>query len=171
VTARRAIFLDRDGTLIVDVGYPRDPADVALLPGASDVLRALQRTWLLVIVSNQSGIGRGLITPEEATAVHDKMISLFAAEGVAFAGVYYCPHAPGARCDCRKPAPGLLLDAGLELDIDVSQSIMIGDKASDVEAGRTAGCAHVIRIGPDVDAIPCTRCDDWEAVLHVVRML
>jgi histidinol-phosphate phosphatase family protein len=171
VTTRRAIFLDRDGTLIVDIGYPRDPAHVVPLPGVADALRALQRSWLLVIVSNQSGISRGLITPQEATAVHDRMIELFAAEGVAFAGVYYCPHAPGARCDCRKPAPGLILDAAIELDIDVSRSIMIGDKASDVEAGRTAGCAHVIRIGPDVDAIACTRCDDWESVLHVVRAL
>src|SRR5262249_33558747 len=146
--------------------YPRDPSHVVLLPGVPDGLRTLQRSWLLVIVSNQSGIGRGLISPEEATAVHDRRISLFAAEGVAVAGGYYGPHDAGRRCECRKPAPGLLLDPAIELDLDVSQSVMIGDKASDVEAGRTAGCAHVIRIGPDVDAIPCTRCDDWEAVLH-----
>src|SRR6266481_2579523 len=103
----RALFLDRDGTLIVEVGYPNDPAQVELLPGAADALRELQRDWLLVVISNQSGIGRGLITPEQATAVHDRFVAEFTAAGVAFAGFYYCPHAPDARCACRKPAPGL----------------------------------------------------------------
>jgi len=161
MSAQRAIFLDRDGTLIVDVGYPRDPEMVELLPGVEEVLRPLQRDWLLVIVSNQSGIGRGVISPEEANAVHDRMISLFREHGVAFAGVYYCPHAPGAHCECRKPSPGMLLDAALDLDLDLEQSIMIGDKPSDVEAGRAAGCAEVIRLGGELDAVGGTRCSDW----------
>jgi histidinol-phosphate phosphatase family protein len=169
MSAQRAIFLDRDGTLIVDVGYPRDPAMVVILPGVSDALRPLQRDWLLVIVSNQSGIGRGVISPEEANAVHDRMISLFAQQGIAFAGVYYCPHAPGAHCECRKPSPGMLLDAALDLDLDLERSIMIGDKASDVEAGRNAGCAEMIRLGGDVDAVGGTRCTDWGAVANVIR--
>jgi len=167
----KALFLDRDGTLIVDVHYARDPELVQLLPGAGDALRELQRDWLLVIVSNQSGIGRGIIAPEEATAVHDRMVAWFAAAGVAFAGVFYCPHAPGAHCDCRKPAPGLILDAALELDIDLSVSVMIGDRASDIEAGRAAGLAHLIRLGPEVDAVPCSRCDDWDAALLFLRTL
>jgi histidinol-phosphate phosphatase family protein len=169
--SRKALFLDRDGTLIVDVHYPHDPELVQLLPDAAHALRELQRDWLLVIVSNQSGVGRGIIAPEQATAVHDRMVAWFAAEGVAFAGVYYCPHAPGARCDCRKPSPGLILDAALELDIDLTQSVMIGDRASDIEAGRAAGLAHLIRLGPEVDAVPCTRCDDWDAVLRFLRTL
>jgi histidinol-phosphate phosphatase family protein len=126
---------------------------------------------LLVIVSNQSGIGRGMIAADEATAVHDRMVAWFAAAGVAFAGFYYCPHAPGAGCECRKPSPGLILDAALELDIDLAQSVMVGDRATDIEAGRAAGCAHLIRLGPDVDAVPCTRCDGWDAVLGVLRRL
>ena len=138
--ARRALFLDRDGTLIVDVGYPRDPAQVELLPGAADALRELQRDWVLVVVSNQSGIARGLVSEREAAAVHAEFVARFAAVGVTFAGCYYCPHAPDAGCACRKPLPGLLLDAAAALDLDLAASVMIGDKPSDLEAGRAAGC-------------------------------
>ena len=144
---QRALFLDRDGTLIVDTAYPRDPARVVLLDGAADALRELQRDWLLVVVSNQSGIGRGLVTPDEANAVHDRFVALYATLGVAFAGIYYCPHAPGARCACRKPSPGLLLDAADELGVMLTRSVMVGDKPSDLEAGRAAGCAHVLQLG------------------------
>jgi histidinol-phosphate phosphatase family protein len=144
---RPALFLDRDGTLIVDVGYPRDPALVEPLPGALDALRDLQRRYALVIISNQSGLARGLITAAEAAAVHARTVDLFSAGGVAFAGAYYCPHAPDAACRCRKPAPGLLLDAARDLDLDLASSIMIGDKPSDLEAGRAAGCAQVVRFG------------------------
>ena len=163
--ARRALFLDRDGTLIVDVGYPRDPAGVELLPGAAEALRALQDEWALVVISNQSGIGRGMISEAEAAAVHDRFVAAFAAAGVRFAGFYYCPHAPDAGCACRKPAPGLLLDAARELGLDLARSVMLGDKPSDLEAGRAAGCAHVVRFGPDVDAAAATaRCEDWAQV-------
>jgi D-glycero-D-manno-heptose 1,7-bisphosphate phosphatase len=164
--ARRALFVDRDGTLIVDAHYPRDPAQVAPLPGALDALRALQARFALVIVSNQSGIGRGLVTRDEARAVHARVVELFGRAGVAFAGAYYCPHDPGAGCACRKPAPGLLLNAARELDLDLAGSVMLGDKPSDVAAGRAAGCRHALRFGPpdgdDTDRSP--RCADWPAV-------
>jgi D-glycero-D-manno-heptose 1,7-bisphosphate phosphatase len=167
---RRALFVDRDGTLIADVGYPRDPALVEPLPGAIDALRALGARFALVIVSNQSGLGRGLITEAEARAVHDRVIDVFARAGIGFAGAYYCPHAPEAGCPCRKPAPGLLLDAARELGLDLASSVMIGDKASDVAAGRAAGCGHTIRFGPDVDgADGSQRCDDWDAVAALLR--
>ena len=142
--SRRALFLDRDGTLIVDTGYPRDPALVEPLPGAIDALRALQASWALVIISNQSGIGRGLIAQSEADAVHARVVEVFAAGGVTFAGAYYCPHAPDAACRCRKPAPGLILDAARELGLDIGASAMIGDKPSDLAAGRAAGCERVL---------------------------
>lgn len=162
---RPALFLDRDGTLIHDVGYPRDPAQVALVPGAADALLALQDRWTLVVVSNQSGIGRGMIDEREAAAVHARFVAKFAELGVHFSGCYYCPHVPGAGCSCRKPAPGLLHEAADELVLDLARSVMIGDKASDLEAGRAAGCAHVVRFGPDVDgAAASARCDDWESV-------
>lgn len=170
--ARRALFVDRDGTLIVDVGYPRDPARVEPLPGAIDALRDLQAGFALVIISNQSGIGRGLVSEAEARAVHDRVIDVFARAGVAFAGAYYCPHAPEAGCPCRKPAPGLLVDAARELGLDLSRSIMLGDKPSDVAAGTAAGCARVLRFGPDVDgADGSQRCDDWPAVAQLLRTL
>lgn len=163
--SRRALFLDRDGTLIVDVGYPRDPALVEPLPGAIDALRALQASCALVIISNQSGIARGTITEAEAQAVHARVIAVFAQGGVTFAGAYYCPHAPDAGCRCRKPAPGLLQDAAAELDLDLAASVMIGDKPSDLEAGRAAGCATVLRFGPDVDGIDgARRFEDWPSL-------
>ena len=152
MTTRPALFLDRDGTLIVDTGYPRNPALVEPLPGAIDALRDLQRSYALVIISNQSGIARGKITPAEAAAVHARVVELFTAAGVTFAGSYYCPHGPDDGCRCRKPAPGMLLDAARELDLDLAASVMIGDKPSDVEAGQAAGCGRALLF------------DDWSSL-------
>ena len=139
-----ALFLDRDGTLIVDTGYPRDPALVEVLPGALESLRELQRIYKLVIISNQSGIGRGRITQAEADAVHARVVEVFAAGGVELAGSYYCPHAPDAGCRCRKPEPGMILDAAAELDLDLARSVMVGDKPSDLDAGRAAGVPTLV---------------------------
>jgi histidinol-phosphate phosphatase family protein len=169
VTARRALFLDRDGTLIVDVHYPNDPAQVELIPGAAEALRRLQKTWILVVVSNQSGIARGLITEAQAVAVHDRFVAAFAAGGVHFAGCYYCPHLPDAGCPCRKPAAGMLVEAARELGLDLKASAMLGDKASDLEAGRAAGCAPVLRFGPDADsAVADARCEEWREVVELL---
>ena len=178
MTARRALFIDRDGTLITDVGYPRDPALVEPIAGAIDALRELQASFVPVIISNQSGIARGLITCAEARAVHERVVELFARAGVGFAGAYYCPHAPDAGCACRKPAPGLLLDAARELGLDLARSVMIGDRPSDLAAGRAAGCGRVIRFGqlgrfgPDGEGDDGSqRCDDWPAVAAVLRVV
>ncbi|MBX3198774.1 MAG: HAD family hydrolase [Labilithrix sp.] len=139
--AVRALLLDRDGTLIEDAGYPREPAKVALLPGAAEALRdARALGYKLAIVSNQSGVARGLIQPSEARAVQARVEELFAREGVTFDGAWFCFHGPGDACACRKPAPGMLLDAAKALGVDLGGSIMIGDKASDVGAGVAAGC-------------------------------
>ena len=142
---RRALFLDRDDTLIVDTGYPRDPTAVVLVPGAAAALRALPTDVALVIVSNQSGIARGIVTPAEADAVAARVAELFAAEGVTFAAMYRCPHGPDDGCRCRKPAPGMLLDAARDLDLDLARSVMLGDKPSDVAAGEAAGCGASVR--------------------------
>lgn len=137
----RALFLDRDGTLIPDVGYPRDPNLVSLLPDAARVLReASGLGYVLVVVSNQSGVARGLIAPDEARAVQARVEELFAAEGVFFARSAFCFHGPDDACGCRKPAPGMLLDAARDLGLDLGSSVMIGDKPSDVGAGIAAGC-------------------------------
>lgn len=166
----RALFIDRDGTLIVDVGYPRDPEQVEPLPGAIAALRELRASFALVIVSNQSGIGRGLIAPAEALAVHERVLERFASGGVQFAGSYYCPHTPGAGCACRKPAPGMLLQAADELGLDLVGSIMIGDKPSDIAAGRAAGCGHLLWITPGDAADPtAVHCADWTEILAACR--
>jgi D-glycero-D-manno-heptose 1,7-bisphosphate phosphatase len=142
---RPAVFLDRDGTLVEDVGYPRDPEAVRLLDGAPEALAALRRAgYALVVVSNQSGIGRGLVSREEADAVHDRFVLELRGRGVELDDVRYCPHAPEDGCTCRKPAAGLLLDSARELGLDLSRSFMVGDKRADVEAGRAAGCRTVL---------------------------
>jgi len=130
--------------MIVDVGYPRDPALVTPTPGAIEALRELQATWKLVIVTNQSGIARGLITEAEANAVHARVVELFAEGGVHFTGAYRCPHAVDAGCRCRKPAPGMLLDAAAEHGLDLASSAMVGDRESDLDAGRNAGARTVV---------------------------
>jgi histidinol-phosphate phosphatase family protein len=159
--ARPALFLDRDGTLIEDVGYPRDPRRVYLLPGAAGALARLARLgFALVIVSNQSGVGQGLLTRAEAEAVHAEVVRRFAAAGVRFDGAYYCYHAPDEGCGCRKPAPGLLLRAAAELGLDVSRSFLVGDKPADVAAAAAAGCRGLL-FG--------ARAADWPAVVRWIE--
>ena len=164
------MFLDRDGTLIEVPGYLADPDGVRLLPGAADALQAMRsRGYVLVLISNQSGIARGLITREQAAAVHERVVETLAAAGVELDDVRYCPHAPDAGCECRKPRPGLLLDAASELGIDLDSSVMVGDKAADVGAGRAAG-TRTIAYGPGAaglgaDAAAAT----WPEVAEIVE--
>jgi len=140
----RAIFMDRDGTVMADVGYPRQPDDVELLPGAAETLARLRALgFKLIVVSNQSGIGRGLVTADEAAAVHKRFVAELRAHGVELDGAYYCPHSPEDACTCRKPLPGLIEQAARELGVDLADSFMVGDKESDVEAGRRAGCRTI----------------------------
>ena len=165
-----AVFFDRDGTLIEDVGYPRDPETVRILPGVTEALQRLSSAGLiLVVVSNQSGIGRGIITPEEANAVHERFVADFAAEGINFGDVRYCPHGPEDGCPCRKPSPKMLHDAAVPLWISLSHSFMVGDKASDVEAGRRAGCRTVLLNSPgdtstDADLVT----PDWRQAVDFI---
>jgi histidinol-phosphate phosphatase family protein len=137
---RRAVFLDRDGTLNREIGYIGDPADLELLPGVGAALRRLAAAGLdLVVVSNQSAIGRGVLPAEAIAAVNARLVAFLAAEGVALAGFYVCPHAPDAGCDCRKPEPGLILRARDELGLDLAASWLVGDSAKDVAAARASG--------------------------------
>jgi len=165
----RALLLDRDGTLIRDVGYPRDPALVELLPDVAEALReARAMGFRLIIVSNQSGVGRGLITPHEASAVQTRVEEVFAAAGVIFDGAYFCFHIPEDRCPCRKPAPGMLLRAADELALELGAAIMIGDKPSDVDAGRDAGCATVAFAGVRHPQASFT-CEAWSSLIGWLR--
>jgi histidinol-phosphate phosphatase family protein len=157
---RSAVFLDRDGTLIVDRGYLRDPEGIEFLPGALEALASFQRTGLaLVVVSNQSGVGRGLITAEEAGRVDERFLNLLTKAGIRLDGVYYCPHAPDAGCDCRKPLPGMIITAAKKLSLDLGSSVMVGDKPSDVLAGQAAGCRAVLFAAGPVDEASCR--PDW----------
>lgn len=134
----RAVFLDRDGVLIADKGYISRPEDVEILPGVRDALLKLQAAgWRLVVVTNQSGIGRGLFSVEDYERVTARMCELIQVE---FGGIFFCPHVPEDGCKCRKPKPGMLQAAAQALSIDLAQSVMIGDRWTDVEAGTAAGC-------------------------------
>lgn len=148
----RAVFLDKDGTLIKDVPYNIDPLLIELEKGAIEaLLRLQQRGYQLVIISNQSGIALDFFSEQNFLQLRDYILRLFETLGVGFNGFYYCPHHPKGKninyrksCDCRKPAPGLLLQAAKELNIDLTASWMIGDILNDVEAGAQAGCKTIL---------------------------
>ncbi len=134
------IFLDRDGTIIVEKHYLSDPAQVELEAGAGQGLKLLCDLGLsLVVVSNQSGIGRGKFGLEAAHAVNARVAELLAEHGVTIAGWYMCPHAPGTDCNCRKPQPGMALQAHQELNVPLQGAYVIGDKRIDVELGQAIG--------------------------------
>lgn len=142
---RRAVFLDRDNTINYDPGYLSDPASVRLLPGAAEGLRMLQAHGLpLVLISNQAGVGRGYFSEAMLHAVHARLVEVLAAEDIRLHAFYYCLHAPSDACFCRKPAPGMLQQAAREHNFNLPCSFMVGDKPSDVEAGRRAGCRTVL---------------------------
>lgn len=137
---RRAAFLDRDGVIIVDSGYVWRPEHIQLVDGAIEMLRAFAADgFALIVVTNQSGIGRGYYTEADFAAVTAHIDRLLLARGVAIEATYHCPHLPSARCACRKPKPGMLLRAAAEHDLDLDESIMVGDRESDVLAGVAAG--------------------------------
>jgi len=138
----KAVFLDRDGTLIEDPGYLSRPGDVRVLPGVPDALRRLSDAgYALVVVTNQSGIGRGYYSEDDYRLVTS---AFRGALGVSLAAVHHCPHAPDAKCSCRKPAPGMLQTAAREREIDLGRSWMVGDSDGDVLAGHAAGCRAVL---------------------------
>lgn len=146
---RRALFLDRDGVINVDHGYVARAQDFEPVEGVFDALRAAAaKGYLLVVVTNQSGIGRGYFSQEDYDRLEGHMRQLFASEGIDLAGIYHCPHDPAAACQCRKPEPGMLLRAAREHEIDLAQSVMVGDKLTDVAAGQAAGVGRAELVGP-----------------------
>ena len=155
--ARRAVFLDRDGTVFEDMEFSTDPGKVRALPGALDGMRRLQDAgYRLIIITNQSGVARGYFDEASLQAVHDYMVAWLRERGIDIEAVYYCPHYAGGKvakyavdCQCRKPKPGMLLRAAREHGIDLKQSWMIGDRPADVGAGRAAGCRTIrVLTGP-----------------------
>lgn len=150
----KAVFLDRDGTVILEKGHLRDPEAVELHAGAADAIRRLRDAgWAVFVVTNQSAVARGLLTEEELAAVHFRLVAMLGAEGASVDGIYSCPHHPegtvleyAVGCDCRKPRPGLILQAAREHGIDLASSIIVGDAGRDIEAGRSAGLAACVLV-------------------------
>ena len=149
---KRAVFLDRDGTINEDAGHITDPARFKLIPGATDAIRRLKDAgYFLVLATNQAGVARGLMTEPQLLRVMDAFEDLLRIKGVRLDAIRYCPHHAEEGtgfykqdCDCRKPGPGQLLSAAAEHDIDLGSSFMVGDHWSDVEAGLAAGCRSVL---------------------------
>ena len=142
MTSKPAAFLDRDGTIIEDRDYLADPDAVRLLPGAADAIVRLGRAgWPVVIVTNQSGIGRGYMTEADYHAVRRRLDELLADAGANVLATYHCPHDPNKlpACTCRKPAPGLYQRAAAEHGLDLRRSVYVGDRVRDIEAGLRAG--------------------------------
>ena len=149
----RALFLDRDGTLVHASHYPSRPEQLRLYDNIGPMLQVLQQQhgFRLVIITNQAGIARGYFTEADLQRMHDYLIDELAALGVHVDGIYHCPHHPDGvveglsiRCECRKPQPGMLLRAARELDVDLEQSWFVGDILDDVEAGNRAQCRTVL---------------------------
>lgn len=138
-----AIFLDRDGTIIQDVGYITDIKQVEFYPFSFTSLRALSKHFQLFIVTNQTGIAKGFQTEEEVLTVNAYIESVLLQEGIVIEQTYCCPHAREDNCNCRKPSPYFINDAASQFDIDISESFMIGDHPSDVECGLNAGVTPI----------------------------
>jgi D-glycero-D-manno-heptose 1,7-bisphosphate phosphatase len=143
----RAVFLDRDGTLIHEMEYLSRPEQVALFNGAATALHRLwEAGFRLFIVSNQSGVGRGYFTAEDVERVNARVLEIFGAEGVSFERIYFAPEAPGAPSRGRKPSPQFLFDARDEFHLDLGRSYVIGDKLSDLQCGWNAGVKQSILV-------------------------
>jgi D-glycero-D-manno-heptose 1,7-bisphosphate phosphatase len=163
-----AVFLDRDGVINVDSGYVGDWDSFVFLPGVIEAMRRLcDAGYALVVVTNQSGIGRGYYTEDDFHVLTERMCKELNQHGVSIAGVYFCPHLPEATlpyyrkaCDCRKPRPGLIHQALEELEIDPTRSAMVGDKDSDMLAALAAGIPHRYQVTSGEPYANCTAVDD-----------
>ncbi len=150
--SRPAVFLDRDGTIIREVNYLADPSQVELLAGAAEAIAQWNAAGVpVIVVTNQAGVARGYFAEERIAEVHRRLDVLLAEHHARIDGYYVCPHHPTAgespyRCDCtcRKPLPGMLIQAAAEHDLDLPRSAMVGDKISDLQAGAAAGCATIL---------------------------
>jgi len=173
--ANKAVFLDRDGVMNVDTGYVSHSDDFQFIEGAIEACQKIkEKGYLLVVITNQSGIARGYFSEDEFMTLTEWMDWSLADKNVDLDGVYLCPHHPDKgigdykkACDCRKPQPGMINSAVEHLDIDVSQSILVGDKISDINAGKNAGIATniLVRTGKDIT-------DEGEALAdHVLDTL
>ena len=156
-----AVFIDRDGTIIHDADYCSDPKQVQVFQGAPEALRRFrEKNYKLIIITNQSGIGRGFFTVEQYRTVEAEVLRQLG-DGLIDA-IYFCPDVPGVPSKCRKPAPGMILQAARDHDVDLARSFFIGDKEIDVECGHNAG-VRTIRVRTGFDKMTDGSCADWVA--------
>ncbi|MHC4949376.1 MAG: D-glycero-alpha-D-manno-heptose-1,7-bisphosphate 7-phosphatase [Planctomycetota bacterium] len=183
--AHKAVFLDRDDTLVDDPGYIQRPEQVMLLPGAAEALVQLKKMgYLLVVVTNQSGVARGLVTEEDLEQIHQKLKSLLAAEGAGIDAIYYCPYHPkgtlkdfSIESNLRKPNAGMFFQAEEELQVNLDQSWMIGDSYRDIQAGKAAGCHTIlvdvpgkIREKKETEPEPDRKAVNLREAVNIIRM-
>ncbi|MGA8849131.1 MAG: D-glycero-beta-D-manno-heptose 1,7-bisphosphate 7-phosphatase [Dehalococcoidia bacterium] len=183
----RAVFLDRDGVITQEPPYyAHKLSELELLPKSADAIRLLNENgFLVIVVCNQAGIAYGYYREEDAISFNQAMKDNLARDGARIDAMYYCPHHPEAKieryrldCNCRKPKPGMLTGAGKELNIDLKQSFMVGDKLSDVEAGKRAGCKTImVKTGQGVEELKKNEivCDYvakdlYNAVQHILSV-
>jgi D-glycero-D-manno-heptose 1,7-bisphosphate phosphatase len=147
MTRIHTILLDRDGTLIEERHYLRDPEQVVLVPGAAEPMRRLAELGCrFFLASNQSGIGRGLLTTDDYLAVHARLEGLLQSEGITLTGAAFCPHGPAEGCPCRKPLTGMWTELSARFGLHPESTVMIGDKAADIAFGRAIGCAETVLV-------------------------
>lgn len=141
----RAVFFDRDGTIAHNAHYCRRPEDFKLFLGAAKAIRLLnEKGFKVIIVTNQSGIGRGYFDEVTLGKIHGKMKAELASQGAHVDGIYYCPHHPEDNCECRKPKPALVFQAARDFNIDLRHSFVVGDLQMDIDLGRAAGCRTIL---------------------------
>ena len=158
---KRFVLLDRDGTLVVEKNYLSDPDQLELIPGAAEALARLPKSgWGICLVTNQSGIARGYFSLGQVEKVHRRLAEMLAGFDVELDGIYLCPHAPGDGCDCRKPLPGMALQAVKTHGFDPRDAWVIGDKEVDVELGHAVGAKSIlVRTGYGQDHEGSTKAD------------
>src|SRR5574341_1175512 len=154
---KKAVFFDRDGTIVVHENYISSPDQLRLLPNAAQGIRLFKENgYLIIVVTNQSGIARGFFDEERLSLIHKKLIRMLEEEGAVIDDLYYCPHHPNegiieqyaVNCACRKPKPGMFLEAARKYNIDLTQSLMIGDSVEvDMQSCKNAGCKRILICG------------------------
>jgi D-glycero-D-manno-heptose 1,7-bisphosphate phosphatase len=176
VKRRQFVVLDRDGTIIEEVSYLSDPKQIALIPGTGKALRDLSAMGFgLVVITNQSAVGRGYFDEAQLMRIHDTLLEMLGAEEITLDGLYFCPHTPQDQCFCRKPHTRLIQKASEDLDFDLSDSIVIGDKASDIEMGCRVGALTMLvrtgygaQVAAEQKVVPDYIVDDLPAAVEVI---
>lgn len=168
----KAVFLDRDGTINEDIGYVSKLENFRLIPGIKPALRILKDMgFKLFVVSNQSGVGRGIISEEVLKSIHEKMFEEFRHDGIELDGISYCPHRPEEKCLCRKPLPKMIKDFVKKHHVDLNRSYVVGDKISDVLTGKNASCKTVLLLSEDESANLDEDDDEWPFPDYVAENL